>query len=310
MSALFEAGPQGARGETFNFAFSYSKFQPTIVGIVGFSAAFALGSGLCLLLGINNVTQASSGIFWERSLNVFLKLAVTFALAASIDVCAAPIDTLRSQEPQLFALYEEYHSYASGLEKYANQQGFRSPYENLATVVHEEIHIAQASHQGFYIDGIYYEPYLAAEYWPSVRNRDVIKYVLLGERSLITQVYMPSTGDNGLGSILEEMNAYTHVLPFVCKNERTSASKQVTNLRGFLLVLEVYLRTVRTNSPREYQALLENRFSAGAIQTLTERAWHSLAVCGYTEADFKFPESSAFINSRKIGRPGRQVLNH
>lgn len=197
---------------------------------------------------------------------------------------AEPLDTLKSANPGLYALYSNYQAYHEGLGDYAARQGFRRPYEHLATVVHELIHIDSAVHQGFYIEGTYYEPYLAAGAWPSLNNEQVRPYLTEPERSSnIYRLYVLNTPSNHLGNIVDEINAYSHVAPLVCVYERESAEKQSRNLTGFLHLVEGYLRTLRTRLPGEYQRLREHREARGALTLILERAWAALRVCGVRE---------------------------
>lgn len=214
-------------------------------------------------------------------------------------VAAKPIDDLQREQPVLAQLLAEYPGYQSGLEAYARQQGFRQPYENLATVVHEAIHIASAVHQGYFIDGVYYEPYISQEHWPSFHNRDIAVIMQAEEKGVIYSVYMRSTPENNMGNVLDEVNAYTHVLGFVCQHERNSVGRQATNLIGHLHLLEAYLRTTRTSRPEEYATLLKNRLSAGAIRTITTRAWDALMGCGLPAAQLPRQEAIYFVRSLK-----------
>jgi len=226
------------------------------------------------------------------SISAALRRFIVGFVAASIGgtaVAGAPVDALRAQAPTLFALYQEYSSYQSALGEYANRQGFRAPYENLATIVHEMIHIASAVHRGYYIDGTYYEPYLSRENgsapaWPALKNKDVYPYVLPDEKGVIYSVYMPSTPNNHLGNVIDEINAHAHVAAFVCENEVDSGAKQVRNLMGHLHLQEAYLRVLRLSRQADYRALVADRESRGAMVSITAKAWDALKRCGVPEA--------------------------
>ena len=219
--------------------------------------------------------------------------------SASGNLMASPTDDLKREAPAIYRLVSEYASYHTGFASYASQQGFRRPYENLATVAHEMIHLASAKHAGYFIDGVYYEPYIGAEHWPNLRNRDIAPLMRTEERGLIHSVYMRATPDNNLGNILDEVNAYTHVLPFVCKHEAESAPRQAQNLIGHLNVVEAYLRVARTGRPSEYATLQKNRLSSGAIVTITSRAWAALQGCGLPAAQLPNQEATYFARSLK-----------
>lgn len=217
------------------------------------------------------------------------KLAYSFIFAALL-LCASnlnaqvpPVEIFRQQYPALYKLYLDNSRYARPLADYATRQGFRQPYENVGTVLHEMIHIASAAHDGFFIDGIYYEPYLHRGAWPSLSNADIDKYLTQQERTIISAIYLPNTPNNNLGNVLDEINAYSHVAQFICENEPLSAEKQVRNLLGHLQLQEAYLRVVRTTSPAEYRQLAANRQSRGAVVTLNARAVQALRACGVAE---------------------------
>lgn len=212
---------------------------------------------------------------------------------------ATPIDDLKRDNPVLARLATEYANYQSGFSQYANQQGFRKPYENLATAIHETIHLASAMHAGYFIDGVYYEPYIGAEHWPSLRNRDIAPLMQSEEKGIIYSVYMRATPNNNLGNILDEVNAYTHVLGFICRHEPESAGRQAVNLIGHLHVVEAYLRVTRTNRPDEYAKLIGDRLSAGAITTITTRAWSALLACGLSAAQLPRGEADYFNRQRQ-----------
>lgn len=227
-----------------------------------------------------------------------MKFLVSLLLALVAGVASGnPIDDLKRENPPLARLLSQYASYQEGLEKYARQQGFREPYELYSVIIHEEIHIDSAVHQGYFIDGVYYEPYIGSEHWPSLRNRDIAPLMRPEERGVIHSVYMPSTPANNLGNILDEVNAYTHVLGFVCKHEPKSAARQANNLVGHLNVVEAYLRVARTSVRGDYDALLHNRWSAGALATITQRARSALLACGLPLAQLPRQEAAYFINA-------------
>lgn len=215
------------------------------------------------------------------------------------DANANPLGQLRTQEPTLYKLYADNKQYSDALKDYARQQGFRNPYENLGTVIHEMIHITSALHQGFFIQGIYYEPYLRNSAWPSLRNRDIAPFLYPGEQSVISAVYLPSTPNNSLGNILDEINAYSQVASFICQNEPQSSKKQATNLSGHLSLLGAYLRAARLRFPAEYQNVLVSRESAGAVDTLYNNAVKALAACGVSAPKSSNAEILYFLDQHR-----------
>lgn len=227
-------------------------------------------------------------------------MALVLTVAGAAAAAPLPVDALRSQAPALYTLYQNYSSYQTALGEYANRQGFRAPYENLATVVHEMIHIASAAHRGYYIDGVYYEPYLVRDSggppaWPGLSNKEVYPYMLPDEKGVIYSVYMPSTPNNHLGNVIDEINAHAHVAAFVCENEPGSGAKQVRNLTGHLNLQEAYLRVLRLSRQAEYQALARDRESRGAMVSIASKAWDALKRCGVTEGAVPGKELRYFI---------------
>lgn len=225
----------------------------------------------------------------------FGRLILVLAMVGPAHAALDPIHALKQQEPGLYRLFLESNEYAKQLVGYANQQGFRQPFENLGTAVHEMIHIASAIHAGFFIDGVYYEPYLRSNAWPGLKNSDVGNFLLPEERSLISSVYLPNTPKNNLGNVLDEINAYSHVTGFICRNEPASAGKQVHNLTGHMFLLEAYLRAARTRLPEDYLKLGASRESRGAIETLYTRAVDALKACGVPESRIPGRETKHFL---------------
>lgn len=227
----------------------------------------------------------------------FVVTLLMTSLAAPVTVAAetAMAEVLKVQNPSLYKLYREYEPLQKTLADYANRQGFRSPFENFGVVLHEMIHLKSVSNSGFFLDGIFYEPYLNASHWPNLKNADVAIRLLPSEKSLITSVYFQTTPDNNLGNIIDEINAYSQTHIFICRNEPQSIDKQRVNLVGFLRVLEAYLRILRITSPKEYEKFVNDAQGAGAVDTFVLKAWEALASCGAPIATFRFPEAVQFI---------------
>ena len=191
-----------------------------------------------------------------------------------------PVLLLEKQEPSLFRLYQSYSNQLPELDRYVFRQGFTAPFERLAARVHELIHIDSFEHQGFYVDGIYYEPYLKREAWPVLDNGDIQGE--LPAEGPVFNAYVRRNPKNHLGNVLDEINAYTQVLPFVCLNEPASAAKQITNLTAFLVVEEVYLHKLHESALAEYTEFENNKASRGALLLITQRAYTALDRCGVT----------------------------
>lgn len=212
---------------------------------------------------------------------VLKRVGAVFVLGACVaSAWADSAESMLAPYPALLKLYQAYPAQRATFVNYANRQGFRQPVENLATTVHELVHFSSAAHQGYFMDGVYYEPYLRIEAWPRLTNAIVAPQMFENERGAIYQAYMQNTPQNTLANVVDEINAYGHVLPLVCRLEPESAPKQVRNLVGFLHLQEAYLRVLRTGSQREYQQLIAHREARGALTMVTRRAWKVLQECG------------------------------
>ena len=227
----------------------------------------------------------------------FLKLfGYACCFTMPITANAAPLDVLGAQYPALYQLYNTNKNYQDSLTRYAARQGFRRPIENLATVVHEMIHVDSFVHQGFFIDGVYYEPYLKREAWPTVTNKEIAPQIPDREKGTVFQLYVRHTPTNHLGNVVDEINAYGHVLPFVCRNEQESTEKQVKNLVGFLNLSEGYLRTLRTGVPAEYRRFHGQPEARGVFVHVIQRAWNALKECGVPVATIPVQEATLFVS--------------
>lgn len=228
----------------------------------------------------------------KRIYTLLLILATScFTLAAD------PLAALQQSSPALHTLYQAYPSYHQAFADYANRQGFRRPIENLATVVHEIIHIDSLVHQGYFIDGTYYEPYLRKNTWPNLTNEQVRPHVQENERGVIYQFYAINTPRNNLGNLIDEINAYTHVLPYICHNEPESTEKQVKNLIGFLYLTEAHLRTLRTTQPVEYTRFSNQKEARGAFTLVIQRSWKALTDCK-SQVAIPSQEAAYFISQK------------
>jgi hypothetical protein len=211
---------------------------------------------------------------------------------------ASPTDVLVERYPSLAKLYSQGKAYAPGLEKYAAMQGFNAPFEKIGTVLHELVHIYSATHAGFLIGETYYEPYVKKSSWPSLTNSQITKYVLPSEQGVIYRNYALNTPNNHLGNVIDELNAYSQVAHFICVNEPTSAPKQLRNIVGHLQLIEAYLRMLRAESLKEYEAMMASPETAGAIQTIVQNSWGAAAFCGGDPAMFQGREVMNFLTLR------------
>lgn len=255
--------------------------------------------GWLLLASECNLYQLSMRTYDQTEMMCrFTNICIAFCLWLGVCVetlAGSPLNQLRIQYPSLYKLYISNQQLAATLSAYAEAQGFRLPYEKLATELHEMIHIDSAAHQGYFIDGIYYEPYVNQAAWPGVSNQDIAPHMLPAERGLIFTNYVLGLPANHLGNVVDEINAYSHVVEFVCRNEPPSASKQVASLLGHLQLQEAYLRTLRIAKPDEYKLLARNLESRGAMVEITNRAWLALQSCGVEPGAIPSTEIEVFV---------------
>lgn len=200
-------------------------------------------------------------------------------------------DRLQSSYPWLHVLYQRYPQFHDRLATYAIQQGFHEPPNVLVTIVHELIHIDSAAHNAYSVGGRYLAPYVNKSAWPYLNNADVSAYLTpqdVTRLGLIYSSYIRATPSNRLGNVLDEINAYSQSLPFLCAEAPPQAVIHVQNLTGHLTLVDFYLRTLANNFPEQYRKLASNRVSRGALETLVANAYTTLNVCfrgGLREAD-------------------------
>lgn len=220
-------------------------------------------------------------ISFDRLRTSALALVATCAINGAA-MAQEPLEALKTGSPTLWALYQRMSAYESQMSQYVSQQGFQQPFEHLATLLHEYIHIDSLMHLGFFVDGIYYEPYVLDNSWPALTNKDVAQAYRSEEMDVIYSAYVLGAPDNTLGNVLDEINAYGHVIEFVCHFEPSTATKQVANLKGFLRLQEVYLREFRVKQPAQYASFRSSKrwaTSRGALELITRRAWLALDSC-------------------------------
>jgi hypothetical protein len=168
----------------------------------------------------------------------------------------SPEQSLATDAPPLFKLLSTYSSYRPVFEGYAKTQKFVQPYEFLATVVHELIHVDSVAHRGYWINGTeYLKPYLTdVNLWPSITNKDILPYLASGP---ITSQYARNTPNNTLANCIDEINAYTHVIGFVSTHEPESAHKQIDALKGHINMVNVYLYELQRQNKQLTPGALE-----------------------------------------------------
>jgi len=222
-------------------------------------------------------------------------------------VCVAPPSSgagdpkarLQQRSPWLYGLYEAYPQFHGQMALYAAQQGFLEPENVLVTTLHELIHIDSAAHQGYSVAGTYLAPYVSHASWPFLNNADVAAYLSPSEKSALEPIYssyIRQIPQNRLGNVLDEVNAYSQTVPFLCQETPGQAVAHLHNLVGHLTLVEFYLRTLRERFPAQHEKLTKNRVSRGALETLVANAYKTLNLCfqlGLREADpRKVPKSA------------------
>lgn len=219
-----------------------------------------------------------------------IALLAAMANGASLDADMAS-GALQQFNSHLYRLYEKYPNYHKQLANYANIQGFSLPVENLATIVHEIIHIDSFTHKAYWFDGTYIEPYLISPAWPTITNQLLAPYITTADRRALGPIYpayFTNTPNNTLANIIDEINAYAHTVPFICDNAPAQAPRHLQALAGHLALADIYLRTVAQTNPAQYQHLTQNLIARGALETIIANAYKTLNHChqlGIPEAD-------------------------
>lgn len=179
-------------------------------------------------------------------------LVLTLAFFAAADFAnAQPV-------PEIYRYYAPL--YGKQLGEYARDQGFNHPQEEIAVVAHELIHIAQAHHNGYYIDGVYVAPYILDPVWSTFQlpnNTDVISALPYNERQgVIHRNYAGNTPNNRLPNILDEINAYRLTAPWICqKAPKDRCAKQIASLTGHLKLATQHLEFLRKKRPDDAERL-------------------------------------------------------
>lgn len=217
-------------------------------------------------------------------------------LAAPTTIALTADELLHQSEPGLYALYKRYPQYHEVFQMYARMQKFSRPLEQLGTVVHELIHVDSLVHSGFFVEGVYYEPYLRSTAWPQLSNEQLAQHLKSEEKnSRVFWDYVLKTPKNHLGNALDELNAHTHVVPWVCQHEPASKEIQSNNLNGFLLLVNSYLRVLEEHYESQYHELLQAVESRGALTLLVSRALSARTKCATPVPD-DLPNISAFLD--------------
>lgn len=202
-----------------------------------------------------------------------------------------PLEALKSSNPNLYALYQAYSQNHAQLADYAIMQGFQRPTENLATVLHEIIHIDSHAHRGYYIGGAYYAPYLSPNAWPTLNNSALLPSLSAADISSLGPIYtqyMPNAPKNTIANELDEINAYAQSIQLICANAPQEAAKHLQALTGHLALLDIYLGTLSASYAPQYHQLVNNRTSRGALETIVANAYTTLNQCyrqGATDSD-------------------------
>lgn len=221
-------------------------------------------------------------------------LVMLFGFVLSISAAHAQQNSTIALPANLHSLYTAYPHLHETLGQYAASQGFSGPYERVATILHELIHIDSAVHGSYQIQGVGYAPYNQPSAWPTYRFlqfRDAVsrpKSVDTQEivNTPIFRLYVANIPNNTLASLADELNAYAQSTNWLCQtvksnsNERT---KSAQSMRDMLRVTNLFLQTLRTEAPTEFVALYRSQRPARNLLALTIiNAAESLAMCGMT----------------------------
>lgn len=248
---------------------------------------------------------------------VFLVPVPTLSVAASPEASTSLIASLPSH---LSALYVTYPNLHQPLGEYAESQGFRSPRERLATVLHELVHIDSASRGGYLINGATYDPYNTPSAWPTYRlsqfHESALRSTTPTIQSLtntpVFRLYVGNTPNNTLANLADELNAYSQTTDWLCRttsdprivNQQTPLTDERANsaqsMRDMLRVVNAYLTTLRVEFPSQYAAFYAQQKPARNLLALTIlNAVQSLALCGQSLASPDRAELDAITRRAK-----------
>jgi hypothetical protein len=115
--------------------------------------------------------------------------------------------------------------------------------------------------------------------------------------------YLRDTPDNHLGNIVDELNAYGQTLLYASPKEKGSLKKQVSNLKGHLAVVEVYLRLLEEEYPKKYVIFTKNK-AGRVLRLMCINAWKTLAKAGVDKDDVSLDRAARFIDFVDQNRVG------
>ncbi|MCD5327844.1 hypothetical protein ACFFU8_09585 [Chromobacterium piscinae] len=208
-----------------------------------------------------------------------------------------PLSDLHNFNASIAALHQIYKQQVPALTKYAEQQDFQHPYEKLAIVSHELIHIASAANVGYWSNGQILAGYEPA-YWVGLKNRQIQPTAdEQGQLAAVWEGYVKRTPNNTLGNVLDEINAYSSTVGFVCKHAPQDAVRQIAPLMGHLTLMNAYLRNYRLVLPNRYSQLQQNLVIKSIIESMATQGWKALANCKIDRIDHQ-EEVLRFLNAR------------
>lgn len=219
----------------------------------------------------------------------YISLVALCLAGPSFSQAGAPASSLPGYFANLYRAYPQLHE---TLGAYAESQGFTSPKERLATVLHELIHIDSAAKNAYLIYGQTYAPYNQPEAWPSFRFAQFQDVLARSHdphnQSLVAtpvyRLYISNIPNNTLASLADELNAYGQTAKWLCQAtpfERNERTKTVESLRDMLRITNAYLGTLRSVAPVQYTTFYAYQKPARNLLALTlDNALNALATCG------------------------------
>lgn len=210
-------------------------------------------------------------------------------------------------------LYAEYQTGKDILKQYAYNQGFRGACEQRLVALHEMVHIDSAIKEAYFDRGKYVVPYLFNSAWTNLglTNWDVLDRKTTAEYHKIGSVvarYLRDTPDNHLGNIVDELNAYGQTLLYASPKEKGALKRQVSNLKGHLAVVEVYLRLLEEEHPKKYVIFTKDK-AGRVLRLMCINAWKTLAKAGVDKDDVSLDRAARFIDfvdQNKVGWETRE----
>ena len=215
-----------------------------------------------------------------------MRLPIILFVALSLTACAAPSVVQIKQEVQplvvccpIFSpshqnLYDHYAvQYRPVLEKYSDSQLYDHPCTKKAIVLHEMLHIASASNNGYVLGNRLITPYRIDPVWSndllvdlrqarSVSTEDELRLM----HAVMPQLLIDEFSWN-LAGILDEINAYMQTINYLVDAKEKHDYQQ--KFYAHLTIFNSMVRYLQQSEPEKYLQLKNGKASSATVPILT-----------------------------------------